>query len=112
MAKQNYLCIQRSETGDCPPPSPDEMQGMYEKFNAWREKFKANLVDLGGRLGDGRVVRVEGVRDGPFIEAKEVVGGFMILSAESLDEATRVASECPGVVSPRSCLEVREIRTP
>ena len=46
------------------------------------------------------------------MEAKEVVGGFMIVSAENLEEATEVARECPGVVMPGSSVEVREIHTP
>jgi hypothetical protein len=46
------------------------------------------------------------------VEAKEVVGGFMIISAASLEEAMQVARECPGVVMPGSSVEVREIHTP
>ena len=54
----------------------------------------------------------EGSSDGPFVESKEVVGGYMIVSADSVDEATQVARECPGVVRPGSSVEVREIKTP
>ena len=46
------------------------------------------------------------------VEAKEVVGGFMIVSAASLEEAIQVARECPGVIMPGSSVEVREIHTP
>lgn len=112
MPKKNYLCIQRSQPGKGEKPSPAQMQEMYAKFNAWKEKFQKNIVDMGGRLGGGKVVTSEGATDGPFVEAKEVVGGFMILSAESLEEATQVARECPGVVRPGSSVEVREINTP
>lgn len=112
MPKKNYLCIQRSQPGKGEKPSPAQMQEMYAKFNAWKEKFQKNIVDMGGRLGGGKVVTSEGATDGPFVEAKEVVGGFMILSAESLEEATQVARECPGVVRPGSSVEVREISTP
>lgn len=112
MPKRNYLCIQRSQPGKGARPSPAQMQEMYAKFNAWKEKFQKNIVDMGGRLGGGKVVTSEGATDGPFVEAKEVIGGYMIVSAESLDEATQVARECPGVVSPGSSVEVREISTP
>lgn len=108
-----YLCIQRSQPGaEHEKPSPAQMQEMYAVFNAWREKFGKNIVDLGGRLGGGRVVTAEGATDGPFVEAKEVVGGFMIVAAENLEEATLIARECPGVVTPGSSVEVREIHTP
>ncbi len=114
MPKQNYLCIQRSQPGKGggEKPSPAQMEQMYAKFNAWKEKFQENLVDLGGKLGGGKVVTSEGATDGPFVEAKEVVGGYMIVSAESLEEAIEVAQQSPGVWMPGSSVEVREISTP
>ncbi|TMJ36802.1 MAG: hypothetical protein E6G89_15775 [Alphaproteobacteria bacterium] len=108
-----YLCIQRSLPGaKGEKPSPAQMQEMYAAFNAWRQKFHDNIVDLGGKLGGGKVVTAESTTDGPFVEAKEVVGGFMIVVADSLDEAVRVARESPGVAMPGSSVEVREIHTP
>lgn len=105
-----YLCLQRSlPGGDGTKPSPAQMQEMYATFNAWREKFQSNLVDMGGKLGAGKVV---GDTDGPFVEVKELVGGYMIVSAESLDEAIEVARGCPGLVRPGSGVEVIEIHGP
>ncbi len=112
MPKQNYLCMQRSQPGKGEKPSPAEMEEMYAKFNAWKEKFREQLVDMGGRLKSGKLVTVDGVTDGPFVEAKEVIGGYMIVSAESLEEAIEVARGCPGLVSPGSAVEVREINSP
>jgi len=85
---------------------------MYAKFNEWREKFQRNLTDMGGRLGPGRVVTPEPAPDGPFMEIKELVGGYMIVSADTLDEAVQVARECPGLVRPGSGVEVIEIFAP
>ena len=114
MSKQNYLCIQRSQPrqqGSGEAPSPAQMQEMYAKFNAWREKFQENIVDMGGKLAGGKVVTAEGATDGPFVEAKEVIGGYMIVSAESLEEAVEVARQSPGTAMPGSSVEVREIST-
>ena len=88
------------------------MEAMYAQFNSWREKFQKNITDMGGKLGGGKVVTSEGTTDGPFVEAKEVAGGFMIVSAGSLEEAVPVARESPGVRTPGSSVEVREIHTP
>ena len=88
------------------------MEAMYAQFNSWKEKFQKNITDMGGKLGGGKVVTSEGTTDGPFVEAKEVAGGFMIVSAESLEEAVTVARESPGVMTPGSSVEVREIHTP
>ncbi len=115
MSKKNYLCIQRSQPvqqGKFEAPSPTQMEEMYAKFNAWKEKFQENLVDMGGKLGGGKVVTSEGATDGPFVEAKEVVGGYMIVSAESMEEAVEIARQSPGVAMPGSSVEVREISTP
>lgn len=110
-----YLCLQRklaTQDQTTERPSPAQMQAMYEQFNAWREKFQQNLTDLGGRLGAGRLVTGEQAPDGPFVEVKELVGGYMIVSAASIEEAIAVARECPGLVRPGSGVEVIEIRTP
>lgn len=110
-----YLCLQRSLPGGegrGDKPSPAEMQQMYAKFNEWRERYQQNLTDLGGRLGAGRLVAPQPAPDGPFVEVKELVGGYMIVSAASLDEAMQVARECPGLVRPGSGVEVIEIITP
>jgi hypothetical protein len=88
------------------------MQEMYAKFGAWQEKFKEHLTDLGGRLGSGKLVSAEPPSDGPFVEVKELVGGYMIVSADTLEKAIEVASECPGLVRPGSGVEVIEIQGP
>lgn len=109
-----YLCLQRSlATVEAPErPSPAEMQEMYGRFLAWQEQFKDQLPDVGGRLGAGRLVTEAEPVDGPFVEVKELVGGYMIVEAADLTGAIEVASACPGLVGPGSGVEVIEIRTP
>ncbi len=86
------------------------MQEMYAAFNAWQEKFKANIIDMGGKLKPGgKILTAAGVTDGPYAEAKEIIGGYMVVAAENYDRALEVARECPGVVRPGSSVEVREI---
>lgn len=110
-----FLCVQRSLPGgdrNAEKPSPAQMQAMYAKFNAWREKFQKNLTDLGGRLGAGRLVTAQPAPDGPLVEVKELLGGYMIVTAANIEEAIEVARECPGLVRPGSGVEVIEIHTP
>jgi len=58
-------------------------------------------------------VRIRGgrrsVTDGPFAEAKEVLGGFNIIQADSLEEATEIAAHFPWAEV--GCVEVRPIRS-
>jgi hypothetical protein len=113
MPKRKYLVLFRSQPtggGPQPSPSPEQMQQMVVAYKSWMEKFKDDILDLGDKLkSDGRVVTASGVADGPFVEAKEVVGGFMIVSAESYDGAVAVVRACPAVHAPGALLEVREL---
>jgi len=83
---------------------------------AWRAYYKALVkagVYVGGaplkevatattvRLKDGK----RHVQDGPFAEAKEQLGGFMILELPSLDAALDWAARCPAAAT--GALEVR-----
>ncbi len=106
---QKYLFLHRSPPGPGgAQPSPEQMQAMFAKFNAFKERFKDHIVDWGDKLKPGgKIVGAAGVSDGPFVEAKEIVGGFMIVSAESLDEAAAIAKEMP--VGPGARIEVREM---
>ena len=110
MPSLKYLVFMRSVPAKQGPPSSGQMQEMYAAFNAWKEKFKANIVDMGGKLKPGgKIVTASSITDGPFAEAKEVVGGYMVVAAESFDRAIEVARECPGLVRPGTSVEIREI---
>ena len=112
MPSQRYLFLHRGPI-DQQPPSPAKMQEMFAVFNAWKEKFKDNIVDMGGKLGaSGKVFTASGVVDGPFVEAKEIVGGYMIVTAESYEGALEVARGMSGMLSPGARIEIREMSGP
>ena len=48
--------------------------------------------------------------DGPFLEAKEVIGGYYLLEAPDLEEAVRLAGRIPEASSPSSGVEIRPIK--
>lgn len=114
MPTQKYLCMYRgAPTGGGSKPSPAQMQEMFAAFNAWREQFKAQIVDMGSKLkGTGRVVTPGAVTDGPFAEAKEIVAGFMILTADDYAGAVAVVQAMPGMQMPGACVEIREMANP
>jgi hypothetical protein len=112
MATSKYLVFMRSTPSKKAPPTAEQMQQMYAAFGAWQAKYSANIVDMGGRLkGAGKILRESGVIDGPFAEAKEVVGGYMVVAADDYDHAIQIVRDCPGVVSAESTVEIREIAT-
>ena len=75
-------------------PSPEEMGA----WNKWFESIKDIQVDMGG-LGGGREISHSGSRDLPF--GKDTLTGYTVIKAESLDEAEKIALECPIVLSTR-----------
>ena len=110
MSKRKYLVLARGQrgSGGRSGPSPEQMQQMFAAFNAWKEKFKDAILDIGAKLeSEGRVVTASGVADGPFVEVKEVVGGFMIVSADSYDGAVEVVRAMP--TPPGASFEIREM---
>ena len=109
MPTQKYLCMYRGAASE-KKPSPAQMQEMFAAFNAWKETFKANILDIGSKLKpSGKVVTASGVTDGPFAEAKEIVGGFMIIAADDYDGAVAVVKAMPTMNMPGACVEIREI---
>lgn len=112
-----YLCVQRSLTApdeEATAASGQSSPGdMAAKFQAWMTEFADNFVDLGGPLGPSKLVtHAEQRTDGPFVEVRELVGGYMVLTADDLAQATAVARACPGLVRPGSGVEIIEIPTP
>ena len=90
-------------------------EGMGEIY-AWFEKWggAGKIADGGAELESVRTAKTvrgagsgRSVTDGPFIETKESVAGFVLLEAESFDEALEVASTWPGLSSPTVAVEVR-----
>lgn len=92
--------------------SPEEMQSITQKWMDWIARIAAQnkLTDRGNRLAhEGKVIRPNNiVTDGPYTEIKELIGGYTIVKAESLEEATELAKGCPGLLFGGS-VEVREI---
>jgi hypothetical protein len=109
MPTQKYLCMYRGAPNQN-KPSPAQMQEMFAAFNAWKETFKDHILDMGGKLKpSGKVVTASGVTDGPFAEAKEIVGGFMIIAADDYDGAVAVVKAMPTMNMPGACVEIREM---
>jgi hypothetical protein len=94
-----FLFIYRNSGQSYGTISPEEMQQMLQKWQTWiAEGFRQGwMVEAGdGLKPEGRIVNAKKVvTDGPFIEVKEIVGGFSIIQAETIDAAAGLAKGCP-----------------
>ena len=82
--------------------TPEQLRDAIARYRSWSQALSQNghLIDA-AKLADegGRVLsRVNGevrIDDGPYAEAKEILGGYYILEAKDYDHAADLAKECP-----------------
>ena len=74
------------------------------------EKWQAHMQKCGN--GDGRTVvgNKKVVSDGPYMEGKEMVGGFLSCKAKSYEEAVEISKGCPILEFADGHVEIREIQ--
>ena len=112
-----FMVIPRDEPDQFDHMSPAEMQAMIERYHAWGQKLaEAGRLQMGHKLRDGAgtVLRGTGggapsVTDGPFVETKEVIGGFWLIEATDLADAVEAVRGCPHLEHDKGSLEIREI---
>lgn len=110
--KKRFVFLYRQPSPD-PKLSPDEMQRVFTSWMGWLNGLRQSgqLLNSDRLKNSGGVVRGTGgatVTDRPLIEAKEIVGGFMIVAATDLNQALEIAKACPGLEHGGS-VEVRPI---
>ena len=85
---------------------------MMKHWQDWMGSLAAQnkLVDAGNRLAaEGRVVKADHViTNGPYVETKEAIGGYIVVQCESLDEAAELSLGCP-ILHMAGNVEVRKI---
>src|SRR5690606_36423825 len=97
----DYMLIFRESTPEVYEEMTSQQRRAHlDRWNAWCDELAGQ-----GRLQSGHPLGSEGTTisaargkrpiDGPFAEAKELVGGYFIIVAADLDEATAIAEQCP-----------------
>jgi hypothetical protein len=107
MAK--FMLIYRDPAEPSQPPSPEEMQGFLAMWGEWFQQCGPSIVDGGDALNPtGRVLRAGGVvTDGPYVEGKEILGGYSVVQADSYEAALEIAKLCP-IAKIGGQIEIRE----
>jgi hypothetical protein len=110
---EEYLILMRLDllTRDA-QPSPEQMQEYMKQYHTW-----VNGIIEQGKFAGGKGLSTEGkvikpnnmVTDGPYAETKESLAGFIVIRAESFEEAVQMAGQCPILKGEGNSVEVRKI---
>ena len=82
--------------------SPEQLQKVMGQWSAWFERLleEGKIKSAHPLMDEGKIVtwkKGQTVADGPFAESKEAIGGYFLLEIGDLDEALRIAKECPAL---------------
>jgi hypothetical protein len=109
-----FLLLFRGGDPDFFNQSPEQMQAQMEKWNQWMgglakqgKLMGSQPLEHGGKTVHGKK---KAVVDGPFAEGKEVIGGYLICKADTIEEATEISKGCPILEHETGSVEVRAIR--
>jgi len=109
---EEFMLIFRHEDGH-KVASPEQIQIWMKQTMDWIGGIAAQNKFTGGNglpFEDARVVRSHNVvTNGPFGEIKETIGGYIIVKADSVDEAVEFAKGCPVLQGEGNSVEVRKI---
>jgi len=108
----NFLYLFRRNESEVPEMSAEQLQAITQRWMDWVAQIAADghLADRGNRLKkEGKVVKPDGlITDGPYVELKEAIGGFIVVKADDLHQAAEIAKGCP-IFAFGGNVEVREI---
>jgi hypothetical protein len=105
------MCLFRSNPTAYQSLSPEQMQQTMKKWMDWKDTLEksGHIKQFGERLdGTGKVVRgkAKTVTDGPYIEVKDFIGGYMLVEAKDIDQAVELVKGCP-VLESDGTVEIR-----
>ena len=109
---KDFMMLFHSEPNPDFNPTPEQIQAEVKEWQNWMGGIGAQgkLKNPGEALGyDGKTMHADGsITDGPYAELKEIVGGFVVVTAESAAEAIQLAKGCPALTNGGK-VEVRDI---
>lgn len=112
---EEYALIMRHEDGT-KIASPEQLEIWMKQTMDWIGGIVAKNKFVSGTglpFDDARVVTAKNskkiVTDGPFGEIKETIGGFIVVKADSVEEAVEFAKGCPVLQGEGNSMEVRKI---
>jgi hypothetical protein len=109
---QEFILLFRNTSGDGKfSVSPEEMQASIPKWQHWIGGIaqQGKLISTEPLKYEGKTVKHHGVIDGPFVEVKELIVGYLICKTESVDEAVGFGKTFPVMELAGGSVEVRPL---
>lgn len=96
---KKYLILLHEDIEQMKKVSPKEMEELVASHMAWAEKLGKSGHLVSGEGLEEKSVQISGkdsiVKDGTFLESKEMIGGFYLIQAEDFNAAIEIAKGCP-----------------
>lgn len=109
---KEFVLLFRQPDYDYSKTSPERMKELGKKWQDWLAGIVAQgkLSNPGIRLSlEAKVLKAGGViTDGPFVEIREMLGSFIVVKAENMEEAVTLAHGCPAV-DENGSVEIRPV---
>jgi len=112
---KEYLLLFRGGDAERKHLSPKEIEAHMKRWQEWIGSIaqSGHLTGAQPLTNEGRVIKgtSKKLTDGPFIEGKEILGGYVLIKASGFDEAVKISEGCPNLEAESGTVEIREIGT-
>lgn len=97
--------------------SPKEMEALAHEHMTWAQKLAESGYFISGDGLQEKGILISGkdsiIKDGPYLESKEIIGGYYLLQAENMETIVELAKDCPchiwgGTTEIRQIMEMEE----
>lgn len=112
---KEYLLLFRGGDTERKHLSPEQIEAHMKRWQDWIGSIaqSGKLVGAQPLTPEGKVLKgtSKKLTDGPFIEGKEILGGYVLIKADNFEEAVKISEGCPNLESESGTVEIREIGT-
>lgn len=107
---KEFMMIFRSEDR-VERSTPEEMESQIKHWQDWIGSIAAQgkFVSTNALGMEGKIVKANNViTDGPFMEVKEMVGGYIIVKSDTIEDAIKLSEGCP-TLDYGGTVEIRDV---
>lgn len=108
---KKFLLLIREDIARLQQMSEEELGQDIAEMNSWVEELAQQDLFVAGEPleNESKFVGRQVATDGPFLEAREGISGYLIIMAKDLAQAAQMASQCPHVLQQKISMEVRPV---